>query len=775
MFDWFSKIAGKNGSSDNPELAKEYLQQAQKLFDEGRFEPAILQFESALKHDAKLIEAWLGLSKALFKLGRVQDAKNAAVQGLAANPESARLNFLMGTLCLHGRELPASTTYLQKAVALDPADAGAHSNLGVVHQLQGDQALAAACFRTAAEINPQLSDARFNLGTALQALGKIDDAIGSYRQTISIAPGRADAHNNLGCLLLAQGKDAEAVGCFLQAVAIKPDYAEAYFNLGNAQRDQNRLAEAGDSFRKALALRPGYGSATINLGVVLQAEGRFTEAIDLYREALAASPKNADLYCNLGIALTGAKRVEEAIDSYRNALSHNPRHLQTLINLGAALQSRNQLDDAIALYRQALTIDAQSADAYYNLGRACLSKGMNGEAAESYEAALKINPGYPDGWTNLGVALHEQNKIAEAIACYKKAIAAKPAEVAAQVNLGLALQDSHNFELSMAAYDRALEIDSTSAEAHCFRGLLRLLLGDFSGWEGYEYRFKLRQPTSPPRTFSFPRWHRHLDLRGKSILLHAEQGMGDTLQFVRYVGHVKALGAEVHLEVQRPLRMLLADYPGVTAVFSLGDALPAMDFHCPLGSLPFEFKTDLSSIPVNAPCFKSRPDRVQRWKERLEKHDAKLRVGVVWSGNGQHKNDRNRSIPLKVLAPLFDEPIHFYSLQKEVRPADAPVFAQLAGVTDLAPDLRDFVDTAEVVSHLDLVISVDTSVAHLAGSLGKPVWILLPYNSDFRWLDGRVDSPWYPSARLFRQPDLGDWDSVIATLRRALMETQGTV
>ncbi len=251
-------------------------------------------------------------------------------------------------------------------------------------------------------------------------------------------------------------------------------------------------------------------------------------------------------------------------------------------------------------------------------------------------------------------------------------------------------------------------------------------------------------------------------------MLHADQGLGDTLQFVRYVKLVRELGANVYLEVQAELRRLLVDYPDVTEVFSLGSHLPAIDYHCPLGSLPFEFQTNLATIPIRNAYLRSLGDRSEHWKELMGVPGTKPRVGVVWSGGTQHKNDRNRSIPLKTMTPLFDDSSHFYSLQKEIRKEDSSTFARLSGITNLAPYLHDFLDTAAAISNLDLVISADTSVAHLAGALGKRVWILVPYNPDFRWLVGRTDSPWYPSARLFRQPALGDWESVIEAVRNAL-------
>ena len=340
-------------------------------------------------------------------------------------------------------------------------------------------------------------------------------------------------------------------------------------------------------------------------------------------------------------------------------------------------------------------------------------------------------------------------------------MALDPQYLDAHTNLGNALLKQNRFDDAMTCYDTGLAIDRTSGRLRYNKGLLSLLLGDFaSGWQDYEYRWTQTDQFRAP-DFAQPLWQNDADISGKAILLHAEQGLGDTLHFVRYVEQVAAQGATVYLQVHPQLASLVASIPGVAKVIASGEPLPAFDFHCPLASLPLAFKTDLTTIPSKTPYLQPSTERVAYWAQRLQGYAAP-RIGLVWAGAALFKNDRNRSIALPTFARIAaDRGLHFFSLQKELRAADAPLLQTLPNVTQLGPELSDFAETAAAIANLDLIITVDTAVAHLAGALGKPVWILLPFFPDFRWLVERTDSPWYPSARLFRQPSIGDWDSVM--------------
>jgi Glycosyltransferase family 9 (heptosyltransferase) len=307
------------------------------------------------------------------------------------------------------------------------------------------------------------------------------------------------------------------------------------------------------------------------------------------------------------------------------------------------------------------------------------------------------------------------------------------------------------------------------AEAHFEAAMTHLTLGDFdTGWKQYEWRWKTGAFARYRRPFRAPPWLGNESVAGKTVLLHAEQGFGDTIQFIRYAPLAARQGADVILEVQPALKALMREIVGVSVVIGRGEELPRFDFHCPLLSLPFAFKTDLATIPGNVPYLVPPTDRVAKWQGRLQQRKP-LRVGIAWAGSASYQGDENRSIALGRLAPLWsDQEIEFVSIQREPRPADGTLLQGNPHLLHVGPDLEDFGDTAAVISLLDVVVSIDTSVAHLAGALGKPVLIMLPYSPDFRWMLDRDDSPWYPTARLFRQRRRGDWDSVVERVRQEL-------
>ncbi len=352
---------------------------------------------------------------------------------------------------------------------------------------------------------------------------------------------------------------------------------------------------------------------------------------------------------------------------------------------------------------------------------------------------------------------------------YDRAIALQPNYPEAFSNRGATLWELKRHDEALASYDRAIAIQPEFPEAHWNAASLRLLTGDFDrGWAEYEWRWKYKTMALARRNFAQPLWCGE-PIEGKTILLHSEQGLGDAIQFCRYVPLVAERGAHVILEVDRRLQELMSSLGGAARVLSPGDVLPEFDVHCPLLSLPRAFHTLLETIPSHTPYLRASPERLTKWNTRLgPKHG--LRVGLIWAGNPAHHRDHVRSIELSILAPLLDADATFFSLQKDIRPPDAAVLAGRSDVIQIAEELADFSDTAAAMAQLDLIISVDTSTVHLAGALGRPVWILLPYLPDWRWLLDRDTSPWYPTARLFRQDETRQWDSVIPRVQAALSE-----
>ncbi len=512
-------------------------------------------------------------------------------------------------------------------------------------------------------------------------------------------------------------------------------------NLPHLQRQAHSFFQQGD-FDNAEKLcvgilqhRPRDFEALHLLGVLNFQRHRMVEALRYLSEALAIDSGSADAMSNLGLALHATGRYDEAISSYQNALRLAPGHPEILYNLGNTCLELGRVADAVSNFDDVLAREPGHVGARVNRGNALLRLNQPTEAMASYDDALAVMPGHPQILTNRGHALRRLDRPAEALVDFAAAIAAAP----------------------------------EFPEAHFEAAMTRLNLGDFSrGWKQYEWRWKTAAFARQRRQFQAPLWLGAQPVSGKSILLHAEQGFGDTIQFIRYAPLLAGRGAKVTCEVQPELQPLLSQFGDITVIAS-GTPLPAFDLHCPLLSLPLAFATLPETIPAATPYIIAPAERVAYWRYRLPPEGP--RAGFVWSGSPGHKNDGNRSIALERLAPLFeDPPIRCFSLQSELRSADAEVLRELPNLIHLGGDLRDFADTAAVISLLDIVISVDTAVAHLAGALGKPVVILLPHAADFRWMRDRDDTPWYPTARLFRQPAFGDWDSVIARVRGELRQ-----
>jgi tetratricopeptide (TPR) repeat protein len=524
---------------------------------------------------------------------------------------------------------------------------------------------------------------------------------------------------------------------------------------------------AGVIARIAQALAPDL-SALWPQALDLHQQGRLAEAQALYREVLRHAPGHFDALHMLGVATLQAGETRQGIALIGQALALEPNHADAHSNLGNGWLDLGRPEEALACYERALALNPDHADALNNRGNALQALKRPAEALASYEQALRLKPAQADTLANCGNALLDLDRPGDALACYDQALALNPGHADALINRGNALQGLTRHGEALDSYARALALRPDYAEAHWNEGLSRLVLGDFErGWAKYEWRWKKKTTVSPLRDFAQPLWLGRESLQGKTVLLHAEQGHGDTIQFCRYARHVAARGAAVLLEVQAGLKPLLAGLEGVGRVLAKGEALPDFDCHCPLLSLPLAFGTRLETIPADIPYLSADPARAALWQARLGPK-TRPRVGLAWSGNSAHVNDRNRSVPLAEFARRLGGQAQWVSLQKQVREGDWEALQARRDIAHYGEALGDFADTAALLVNLDLVIAVDTAVAHLAGALGKPVWLLLPFNPDWRWLLGREDSPWYPSLRLFRQSAPGDWDGVLARVADAL-------
>lgn len=444
-------------------------------------------------------------------------------------------------------------------------------------------------------------------------------------------------------------------------------------------------------------------------------------------------------------------------------------HVAVLKNLGDLHAGQGKNDEAIECYRQALRLDPVLPEVLNDLGTLLLEGGRGDEAIGCYAEALRHRPAYPDALNNLGTALHGDGRLDEAVRCYRFALSLEPSRPEIHYNLANALEELGRFDEAVCGYVEARRLRPDYAKAHWNEALLRLLRGEFAaGWSQYEWRWAVGGPHGHP----LPLWDGSA-LDGRTILLHCEQGFGDGIQFIRYARMVKARGATVVVACPRPLERLFGTVAGIDRVATNTGHIPACDCQAPLLSLPLLFGTDLATIPGDTPYVHPEPGAVAAWRRRLGGLPG-IKVGLVWRGTATHRNDRNRSIAPEALATLLETPgCTFVGLQKEAKAGDEAAFAGLGHFIDVADDLRDFADAAAAVANLDVVISVDTAMAHLAGALGRAAWVLLPFVPDWRWLLERADSPWYPSARLFRQPARGDWQTVITQASRELHKFGG--
>ena len=558
-------------------------------------------------------------------------------------------------------------------------------------------------------------------------LKQFDAAVASYEKVIAIKPDYAEAYRSRGVALQYLMQLDAAVASYNQAIALKPDFVEAYLNRGNALKELKQLDAALASCDQAIALKPDFAEAYLNRGNALKDLKQFDAAFSSYEKAIALKPDYAEAYGNRGIALMELKQFDAAISSCDQAIALKPDYAEAYNNRGNALKDLKQLNAAVA----------------------------------SYNKAIALKPDYAEAYGNRGISLMELKQFDAAFASHDKAIALKPDYADAYINRGVALQELKQLDAAVANYDKAIALKPDYALGNWNKALVLLLLGDFeSGWLLYEWRWKMpEQIGEKGRHFSQPLWLGVEDIANKTILLHAEQGLGDTIQFCRYAKLVSDRGAKVILEVPKVLMGLLTGLSGIGELVEAEKALPQFDYHCPLLSLPLAFNTRLETIPLPTPYLSSNTEMLRSWDKKLG-HKKAPRIGLVWSGSLIHKNDHNRSFLLAELIKILPPNCEYFSLQKEVREMDRVVLAQ-SNIKHYGDALIDFTDTAALCDLMDVVISVDTSVAHLAGGLGKKTWILLPYIPDWRWLLDRDDSPWYPSVKLYRQDNDRSWETVL--------------
>lgn len=582
----------------------------------------------------------------------------------------------------------------------------------------------------------------------------------------------------------------------MQAPDSPPDDAVAHYRRGNTHKDAGEPQAALKSYNRAIELNPAYAHALCNRGVVLASLRRLDEALASYDQALALDPRDSITHYNRGVLLQEQKDWNGALHSYALAIQFDPGRFHAHFNRGVVLKELQLWDAALASFDAAIAINSNMAAPHFNRGVMLQQRGHFNAALQSYDKAIALNPGlsqaffksgsvyqelkdpdkalasydraiairkdYAEAWLNRGTVLHGQNRLDEALASFDEAIRIRSNFAEAWYSRGSTLIKTHQLDAALKSYDRAIALKPDFAEAQYNRSLALLQAGDYAaGWLAYEWRWKnaAKLFMGEPRVFRQPLWLGQENLKGKRILIYCEQGLGDTLQYCRYVKLVADLGAEVIFEVQAPLVSLLAKLPGVSRILAAGSLLPEVDYQCPLLSMPLSFKTTLQSVPAATPYMYADGEKIALWRARLGVRN-RPRVGLVCTGSMAYGNDQNRSIPLAEWAARLPRDFDYVCLQKEYRDADLATLADNPWIASFAAEQKDFSDAAALVDAMDVVISVDTAVAHLAGALGKRTWRLLPVSSDWRWMLHREDSPWYPTMRLYRQQAAGDWSRV---------------
>jgi tetratricopeptide (TPR) repeat protein len=649
----------------------------------------------------------------------------------SAEPEGTA-TLLERAVTLHRAEDAANAEGLYRAVlAREPDQFDATHMLGVLLHARGQPGEALLLLRRAVTQRPNFAPARLNLGVVLFDLRAFDKAEPQFAAATRLDPSYAQAHFGRGNALRALGRHAEAAESYRSALALSPDHAEALNNLGTTLALLNQADAAVTALHRAVGLRPDFADAWLNFGQVLLASGHEDDAATALRHAITLRPGLALAHLRLALALRRLGRLEAAAESARQATALAPGESEAWTELGVVLHALDETAEALAAFRRALALNPRDAKTHSNLGTMLMGQDRIEEARLAYAEAVTRDPGFADAWNNLGGALHGLGRLEEALAAYRRAVALRP----------------------------------DFADAHFNLALVLLAQGRFTeGWPEYEHRWGMASfaTVGPPDVA--PLWQGE-DIAGKTILVQAEQGFGDVFQFARYLPKLRAAGAELLLGFPPGLLRILRPLGG--RMVGSGERI---DFRVPLLSLPGRFGTVLETIPAEIPYLETEAGLVARWQERIGR--GRFRIGISWQGRPGIAADRGRSIPLRYFAPFARLPgVRLISLQKghgTEQIAALPVGTVETLWDRFTEEPDDFVDTAAVMAGLDLVITSDTAVAHLAGALGVRTWVALKHAPDWRWLEGRTDCPWYPTMRLFRQREPDAWENVFSEMEAAL-------
>lgn len=611
-------------------------------------------------------------------------------------------------------------------------------------------------------------DAALQRALAALRTGRIIDAENLLKEALRADQRNVAALNLLGILLMQLGRFADAESYLGRALQEQPKSDPTLYNYGIALKALNRPAEALERFSQAATINGAVAETWNNRGTVYNDLKRYHEAIADFERAIGLDPRYAEAFCNKANSYAALEQFDHALSACQRALELNPDLAEAWCGCGDAYWQLKRYEEASAAFDRALALKPGFAEAWVGRGKASAMLKRYDEAFAAFDKALALKADLAEAWLGRANVSTELKRHDEAFAAYEKALALKPDLADTWLGRGNVFADLKRYDEAFAAYDKALALKPDLADAHFNKALLRLKLGELiEGWKEYEYRSQTRLAIGRKRNLQQPLWLGDSDIRNKTILVHAEQGFGDTLLGCRYIPMVAQLGARVVAEVQAPLKSLLQNLEGISTLISQGDVIPSFDVHCPIMSLPLAFKTTIQTIPARTPYLTVSEELFEKWRSKLIGEEIK--VGIGWAGNANFHGDGYRSILLNNLLPALGiKGVRYFSIQKTLRQGDERLLDANPQIVRLDQKINDFQDTAAIMMSLDLVLSSDTSIVNLAGALGRPFWVLLQDTPDWRWLAEGTSTPWYPTGRLFRQRAIGDWTAVTDEVRAEL-------
>ncbi|BBO79780.1 hypothetical protein DSCO28_03460 [Desulfosarcina ovata subsp. sediminis] len=739
------------------------------------------------------------------KAGSTDSAKALYKHVLRLIPDNADALHLLGVIEHQEGNLTAARRLIGRAIKNQSNQPFFHNNLGNVLKDLGMAGDSLACYRRAIALKADYREAHHNQALAYCQLNDWENAAGCYERMLLRFPNDLQIEKQIADLYFEMGDHEKSAVLYQRVIKHDPmDYA-SYFKLGVIATHGNENDQAVEYYNQALRLNPELEEAWNNLGLLLKQEGPSEDVVRCFRKAIQISPRFHEALHNLGNAYVAMDRLEQAIACFKRVVEIKPDYANALIQLAAVFKREKDYDRSLVYYFKALKIKNKSVKLNASIGDVFIAQKRHATAKRFIASALELDPDCPEAlfslaviesdagniersiqiyhrildlrpeskesYYNLACKLAELDRMHEAIQIAKKLLDIDPDHAEMHNNLGSYYRATGDIKSAIFHFKRAVEIDSSLAHPHFNLALTHLLCGDFlNGWKEYDWRTRVEQYKADYRYSDVPLWD-GAPFRGKTLLIYDEQGLGDTLQFIRYLPLVKKLGGRVFFETRKTLIPLVGNFPGVDVLLERdgnGNQKRTYDLCIPLMSVPVRMGTTRSTIPNSVPYLSASHERKKKWQHVFKKKHIK--IGIVWSGNKNHINDARRSCGIEHFKQIVHVPnLSFFSLQKDVSREEKAFLTRL-GIDDIGSVFEDFADTAAVIDFLDLVISVDTSVVHLAGAMGKRVWALLAFDPDWRWLLETDKSPWYPSISLFRQKTPGDWTGVFDDIQVKLSE-----